>query len=137
VKLRWKFWAIGLILVLILGVAATWAITFISSTTQGVEGVCLVCVVPGPPPPAGEKFEPRSLPREGVVIQAHSRSGQIVAETTTDTNGKFHLRLLPGMYRLVCELTPHPLDNRLRERSVVVFPGFFTEVNFDIKIIMP
>src|SRR5687768_8410636 len=69
-----------------------------ASGSSGVRGR----VEAGPACPVVEEGSPcPSLPFEGTVQVTDPESGEVVAETSTDSRGRFEIQLDPGTYDLL------------------------------------
>jgi hypothetical protein len=99
--------------------------------TGKLTGICKLQVIPGPP---GAKH-PSPEPYPGAKVTVYDAGGQQVAEATADAEGKFHLTLPPGHYRLVpakSQPKPRPTSSIYPavEREVQITRGGVTEVDF-------
>jgi hypothetical protein len=100
---------------------------------SGIDGQALV----GPISPVERPGVSNTRPLAGAVISIETADGTVVAKVTADENGRFHIRLAPGRYRLV-PLPPKPGQYfpRGTPQMVVVTSGETTHVtvNYDSGI---
>jgi len=86
----------------------------------------------GPISPVVRPGVPNTKPLAGAVILVETPRGRVVEWVVADKNGRFHVNVGPGTYRLV-PLPPHPGDMLPRgtPQTVVVKAGDDTDVTVD------
>lgn len=106
-----------------------------STPSSGIDGQCVVQILPGPVPNPEEKDHlEKPTPLAGAGVRVLEGSGeQIIKGITADARGRFRLILPPGQYRLMASLPPlFPEKNRKPEppgiEEVTVKPHGFTTV---------
>jgi len=98
-----------------------------------VRGVCRVGYSGGT---AGSS-RPAPVPKEGVtVLVTDARSEKLVAQTSTDGQGRFHFSLQPGTYRVLAR------DERLgacspAQKTIQAEPGKPIEVDLTVYVLAP
>ena len=83
----------------------------------------------GPITPVCRVDVPCDAPAAGLVL-VFSRSGRVVARTTTNRNGAYRLALLPGRYGVTT--ARRTLGSGLTPRSVLVPRGRVARVDFKL-----
>jgi carboxypeptidase family protein len=96
-----------------------------TTTPSGLRGV----VMRGPITPVCRVDVPCDAPAAGVVL-VFSRSGRVVARTTTNRNGAYRLPLQPGRYGVTT--ARRTIGSGLTPRSVLVPRGRVARVDFEL-----
>jgi inhibitor of cysteine peptidase len=92
---------------------------------SGIEGEVWI----GPISPVSKPGEPNSRPYSAVIGVRRISEGRIVAEVTSDAEGRFRIALVPGTYLLEPQ-QGRPLP-RASTQEVTVVAGQFTHVRID------
>jgi hypothetical protein len=96
-----------------------------ATTPSGLRGI----VVRGPITPVCMVGVPCDAPAAGVVL-VFSRSGSVVARTTTNRNGAYRLALRPGRYGVTT--VKRTIGSGLTPRSVLVPRGRVARIDFEL-----
>ena len=96
-----------------------------ATTPSGLRGI----VMRGPITPVCTVGVPCDAPASGVVL-VFSRSGSVVARTTTNRNGAYRLALRPGRYGVTT--ARRTIGSGLTPRSVFVPRGRVARVDFKL-----
>jgi hypothetical protein len=96
-----------------------------ATTPSGLRGI----VMRGPITPVCRDGVPCDEPAANVVL-VFSRSGRVVARTTTSRNGNYRLTLRPGRYGV--KTTTRTLGSGLSPRVVLVPRHRFARVDFEL-----
>ena len=96
---------------------------------SGIEGMVLlgpICPVQSIPPDPACADKPTSASFE----VRDARTGKLVLNTSSDTNGHFRINLQPGIYQLKSKSMQ--LGERIKPLNVTVRPNEFEKVSLDV-----
>jgi hypothetical protein len=114
----------------LLAVALATSFAGVSAVQATSTGVVAGVVKRGPIMPVCVAEQPCDGPAVGVVVTA-SRAGVVRGRTTTDAQGRFRLRLAPGVYA-VRPLTRQGLGGRVQPLLARVAAGRVVRLEFHI-----
>lgn len=97
-----------------------------ATVPSGLRGV----VMRGPISPVCAAEQPCDAPAKHVTL-LFSRYGSVVGRATTDTEGRYRIRLAPGLYH-VSRTVPSHIGRGLEPDQARVRAGRFVRVDFSI-----